>query len=126
MTNGLFQHISLEESTSIQSVKYVDINTVANIYIQDNITNVQSDRCLDCLWMFPDGLSGKQTRSHKSCSPYVNMAGTDGDVTVQFKVIECNVYWRTLLLLYVRRPFVILGVSGLFCRFYPIFDGKSC
>ena len=23
-------------------------------------------------------------------------------------------------------PFVILGVSGLFCRFYSIFDGKSC
>ena len=23
-------------------------------------------------------------------------------------------------------PFVILGVSGLFCRFYFIFDGKSC
>ena len=23
-------------------------------------------------------------------------------------------------------PFVILGVSGLFCGFYSIFDGKSC
>ena len=23
-------------------------------------------------------------------------------------------------------PFVILGVSGLFCRFYSIFDRKSC
>ena len=23
-------------------------------------------------------------------------------------------------------PVVILGVSGLFCRFYSIFDGKSC
>ena len=23
-------------------------------------------------------------------------------------------------------PFIILGVSGLFCCFYSIFDGKSC
>ena len=23
-------------------------------------------------------------------------------------------------------PFVILGVSGLFCHFYSYFDGKSC
>ena len=23
-------------------------------------------------------------------------------------------------------PFVILGMSGLFCHFYFIFDGKSC
>ena len=23
-------------------------------------------------------------------------------------------------------PFVILGVSGVFCHFYSIFDGKSC
>ena len=23
-------------------------------------------------------------------------------------------------------PFVFFGTSGLFCRFYSIFDGKSC
>ena len=28
--------------------------------------------------------------------------------------------------IYWLSPFVILGVSGLFCRFYSIFDGKSC
>ena len=25
-----------------------------------------------------------------------------------------------------RNAFAILGVSGLFCRFYSIFDGKPC
>ena len=25
-----------------------------------------------------------------------------------------------------KSPFPILGVSGLFCRSYPIFDEKSC
>ena len=28
--------------------------------------------------------------------------------------------------LYWTRPFVILRLSGLFCCFYSIFDGKSC
>ena len=27
---------------------------------------------------------------------------------------------------YCTSPFVISGVLGLFCRFYSIFDGKSC
>ena len=28
-------------------------------------------------------------------------------------------------IIYWKSPFVVLGVLGLFCRFYSIFDGKS-
>ena len=43
----------------------------------------------------------------------------------------CNglkiVFWWTLhTVIWWMSPFVIVGVSGLFCRFYSIFDGKSC
>ena len=36
-------------------------------------------------------------------------------ILVDFSTVIC---WTS--------PFFILGVSGLFCRFYSVFDGKSC
>ena len=67
-----------------------------------------------------------------------NIKTSEHSTPIQMMVLtEVFVYMRCLCLtncilvdsstvIFWTSPFVILGVSVLFCRFYPIFDEKTC
>ena len=40
--------------------------------------------------------------------------------------LTCYIRVDTSTVICSMSPFVFLGVSGLFCCFYSVFDGKSC